>query len=515
MLDGDPGNGGRMECLKGHVKKDMSLETSKEAGAKREIAPTLVSMGLRGVASEHDLPPILFVRDLAEFLRISEKALRHRAARGQVPRPFRSGKALAWTREDVITWLWERGRTPGPTMKITTRPYHNDITRIHVDIRFMNPCNQTDEIRRRLVAPPGLDDKQARTWGERQIPAILRELVAVTGGPVDTEAAKEKTLGARAPRLTLAEFYEQRFLPEYVQLLKPATRVNYESVYRNHLAPLLGDLPLSAIDADRISTFRAKLSKRVGASTANHTLAKVAKILGFAKKLRMLATVPDIERLPQPKDKKKIVFTDAEIASLTATANGHGTEALIVCLLALDAGLRVSEICALEWADIDLAAGTIIVQCNTYRGEKQTPKGTIGTITLTRALRAVLVKHRKREPIGALVLYRRSQRTGGEWKPHTPHSIRHRLNTLQAEAGLLESGPHLLRHTALTRLANLGASIYQIQAVARHARLETTQKYIHTQQTKLTGEAAVLVDAAANGRPIGKAVAKRAKPRRK
>ncbi len=78
----------------------------------------------------------------------------------------------------------------------------------------------------------------------------------------------------------------------------------------------------------------------------------------------------------------------------------------------------------------------------------------------------------------------------------------------------MESGPHLLRHTALTRLANLGASIYQIQAVARHARLETTQKYIHTQQTKLTGEAAVLVDAAANG-PVGKAVAKRAKPRRK
>ena len=107
-------------------------------------------------------------------------------------------------------------------MKITTRPDRNDLTRIHVDIRFMNPCNENDEIRRRLVAPPGLDDKQARTWGERQIPAILRELVAVTGGPVDMEASKEKTPGARAPRLTLAEFYEQRFLPEYVQLLKPA-----------------------------------------------------------------------------------------------------------------------------------------------------------------------------------------------------------------------------------------------------------------------------------------------------
>ena len=50
--------------------------------------------------------------------------------------------------------------------------------------------------------------------------------------------------------------------------------------------------------------------------------------------------------------------------------------------------------------------------------------------------------------------------------------------------------------------------------LARHARLETTQKYIHTQQTKLTGEAAGLVDAAANS-TAGKALAKRASARRK
>ena len=38
-------------------------------------------------------------------------------------------------------------------MKIKTRPYRNDNTRIHVDIRFMNPCNENDEIRRRLTLP--------------------------------------------------------------------------------------------------------------------------------------------------------------------------------------------------------------------------------------------------------------------------------------------------------------------------------------------------------------------------
>jgi integrase len=63
--------------------------------------------------------------------------------------------------------------------------------------------------------------------------------------------------------------------------------------------------------------------------------------------------------------------------------------------------------------------------------------------------------------------------------------------------GLKKAGPHLLRHTALTRLANLGASVYVIQAVARHAHLQTTQVYLHTQQTGLSREAANLLDRAA------------------
>ena len=146
-----------------HVRGDVPIGTAMPHGATGEIAPAHDAPASSGVASGPDLPPIVSVRDLAKFLRISEKALRHRVGRGQVPPPFRNGKALAWMREAVITWIWECGRAAGPAMKIKTRPYANDTTRFHVDIRFMNPCNENDEIRRRLVAPPGLDDKQART----------------------------------------------------------------------------------------------------------------------------------------------------------------------------------------------------------------------------------------------------------------------------------------------------------------------------------------------------------------
>ena len=502
-------------CSYRQVFSDMS-ERSESSGGLRHGAGEIVPAP--GPPEAGGLPPVLYVPDLARMLRISPKAVRARVARGQLPRPFRSGKALAWARASVHEWLRDCARPLGPRMKIKTRPYHNDPTRYHVDIRFMNPCKDSEEIRRRLVAPAGLDESQARAWGERQVPAILRELVAVTSGGDAAEAAKviKESTPTRAPRLTLAAFYEQRFLPEYVSLQKPATQTAYDSIYRNHLGPLLGDVPLAEIDDDRISRFRADLLGRVKRkTTANLILAKLIKILRLAKRLHKLATMPEIDRIPVGKSAAKPVYSDEQIDSLIAAARAHSPEATLVILLALDTGLRVSEICALEWADIDLTLGTIKVQCNVYRGEKQTPKGTIGTIALTAALRRALVDHRKREPIGALVLYRRSQHTRGEWAPHTPHSIRGLLNALQRAAGLPESGPHLLRHTGLTRLANLGASVYTIQAVARHARLETTQKYLHTQQAKLTYEAAALLDNDAANRPAGKALAKRTRPRRK
>ncbi|MBK8266514.1 MAG: site-specific integrase [Nannocystis sp.] len=71
-------------------------------------------------------------------------------------------------------------------------------------------------------------------------------------------------------------------------------------------------------------------------------------------------------------------------------------------------------------------------------------------------------------------------------------------------AGLASSGLHLLRHTALTRLSRLGASIYLVQAVARHSRLQTTAGYLHAQQLTLARGAADLLDFAAKAR-VGEA----------
>lgn len=87
----------------------------------------------RGVTtSEFELPRILKAEDFARLLGIRPEAVRSRALRGQLPRPFESGRALAWTREAVLSRVRHRGRPAGRTMKIKTRPYNNHSSRFQV-----------------------------------------------------------------------------------------------------------------------------------------------------------------------------------------------------------------------------------------------------------------------------------------------------------------------------------------------------------------------------------------------
>jgi len=433
---------------------------------------------------------------------------------------MRLGRALAWTRDVVLGWLRESGRSAGiDDMKITLRPYAKDKSRWQVDIRLMNPCNPQHEIRRRMVAPSGHDPKQARAWGERQVAALLRELVG-EGTPREVEvpapnkvdaptkgAARKEKARPRAGMTTLADFYKTRFEPEHVALQKLATRDYYRKAWGLYIAPVLGEVPLVDLDDDRISAFRAGLRKKLAASTSNVVLSKVARILRFARKVRAIEAVPTFERLPEPRKRPKEVYSEEQIAAMLAVARRHGTDALVILLLALDAGLRVSEICALEWGDVDLREGTVLVQRSVYLGETQTPKGKIGKIALTRALHEALLAHRREADHGPLVVYRRPSQKKPTTGPHTPGTIWTVLGRIQAELGFKKAGPHLLRHTALTRLANLGASVYVVQSVARHAHLQTTQAYLHTQQTGLSREAATLLDRAAAAGGFGNALA--------
>jgi len=89
----------------------------------------------------------------------------------------------------------------------------------------------------------------------------------------------------------------------------------------------------------------------------------------------------ELERLPcaiklLPNPKKTMGFHDFDqYERLLTVARRRGVEAYLMALLGGDAGLRLGEIVALEWRDVDLAARRLTVERSDWLGHVGVPKG--------------------------------------------------------------------------------------------------------------------------------------------
>ena len=432
-----------------------------------------------------ELAPILYVDDLARFLGRTPKAIRAAVTRKQLPPPIRLAGRLAWRAPDVLTFVAElhatRQSSP-PLVHISAEHYHHDPTRFRVVFEL---SKQPGRPRRRIrkLAPTGLDHAQALAWARQSEPEVLREFLKdrdeVEATMTEAPPRQRYTSPARsrpsADVPTLAVFWE-RFAAEYLAKLKPATRRGYESCFANYLGPVLGAYRLDSIDRVALAALKQAIGQLPGVGSRNQVLYKLRKVFERAVAWYILRAdqVPAITVDKEGKRPEPVVYTDEQAERLVAAALELGDDACALVLLLLHGGLRVSEVAALRWSDLDLAAGLMIIQHNFSAGEAATPKGgEAAPVGLTPDLAAVLARLPRR---GEHVLVRQRR---GELAHHTAHSITYHLNKVQAHAGLPETGPHLLRHTGLTMLARRGCDPWRLQAHARHARVATTQRYVH------------------------------------
>lgn len=147
-------------------------------------------------------------------------------------------------------------------------------------------------------------------------------------------------------------------------------------------------------------------------------------------------------------------------------------------------GIRVSELVAIDVADLDLSRLTVLV---TGKGSKQrvVPFGVPAKEALVSyldAARPALLAARA-DPAGpdrdALLLGRR----GARLTPRTVYGVVARL--LDGGQGSGPSGPHTLRHTAATHLLDGGADLRAVQELLGHASLGTTQIYTHVSTERM------------------------------
>lgn len=168
-----------------------------------------------------------------------------------------------------------------------------------------------------------------------------------------------------------------------------------------------------------------------------------------------------------------------EYFALNHTLHGgslHSERNLLICLLLLDAGLRVGEL-------VQLIIGNIW-----FNNEPALSLEIRADITKTRTARTIPITERTRL---AILKYSKSRYGGlfaspGRWLFETTDLSKH-ITTRQVERIIRAAGqaalgirvhPHMLRHTFATRLMQK-ANIRVVQTLLGHSSLQSTQIYTH------------------------------------
>lgn len=268
---------------------------------------------------------------------------------------------------------------------------------------------------------------------------------------------------------TVAEF-EPRFLTHAETNNKPSTFKAKKDMMRVHIIPAFGTKRLDEIGPYEVEQFKAaKLKAGAKPKTVNNMLACLHKLLSLAEEWRELKQAPRVKLLRIPE--QPFDFLDFDEAQRLIDAAEKNWRPMVV--VALNTGLRLGELTALQWDCVDLVAGRLFVRRNLYRGQLGDPKGNRPReVPLNDRAIAALKGIRRPGVVWAF-----PNREGGALSAY--NSPQYAIARACRTAGLRPVGWHTLRHTFASHLVMRGVPLKAVQELLGHATIDMTMRYAH------------------------------------
>lgn len=228
------------------------------------------------------------------------------------------------------------------------------------------------------------------------------------------------------------------------------------------------------LDAARIQAYLLHLIEERKLAYASVNQANCAIRFLFARVLGRELGVFEIPMAKVPKRLPQILSREEVVRLLAAARNER---ARTVLTTAYAAGLRVSELCALELSDIESAADRMCLKVRQAKGGKE--RYTLLSPRLLEVLRHYWRVYRPRRWLFA---------NGTGDGPMEVRSAQRMYWAARDAAGIAPAGGiHALRHAFATHLLEAGVDLPTLQHLLGHGHVTTTMRYLHLARSRLTG----------------------------
>lgn len=277
---------------------------------------------------------------------------------------------------------------------------------------------------------------------------------------------------------------------------KPTAFRGYEQILRVHLVPWFGRQIVRTISIEEVQRYKtAKLRSdgRRGLSpkTVNNHLGVLSSLFEDAIRWRYATFNPTrpVRKCRMDRTPDQFAFwTREESDSFLAAIRDERTRWYPFFLTALRTGMRLGELAALRWEDVDLDRDRVNVRRSYSHGEETLPKsGRSRTIPVSPQLHLTLAEHKLATGTGERVFLSDKGRLidHNRVKRHFWFGIR--------ASGVKRIRFHDLRHSFASQLVIAGVSLYKVQKLLGHQDIKTTMRYAHL-SPEAKADAVLLLD---------------------
>ena len=347
-------------------------------------------------------------------------------------------------------------------------------------------------------------------YDENGLPKTKNVLAKTKGECIEKLKALKSTITPDTPIKLKADMPFGEWLDHWYETYckpnaRPATQRTYEGYIRLYLHPRLGSIPLNKVttsDIQQMCTWmmtEARLDQKNGDSGLSDSqvincYSLCDRVLEKAMAEKLIVRNPAKGcKLPPNRPNEMKVLSREDMQKVLIQAKEENYYELF--LMEFATGLRLGELMALQWDDVNLVTGELrinkqvnLVGSKLVISEPKT-KAAVRTLILPPSVRKVLAEYKTR--VNSRWLFPSPKK---EDLPIIPSAVSRRLHTLLEHAGCEQVRFHDLRHTFATNALAHGMDIKTLSTILGHVSSATTLNTYSHVTDEMRQRAAVKID---------------------
>ena len=287
------------------------------------------------------------------------------------------------------------------------------------------------------------------------------------------------------PMITVSEIVIE-WLEAVSVRVKKSTLSNYRMKAEKHVLPAFGNYICSELTTRMINSFiHNKLNLGLSVRYVSDILVMMKSVFRYAHKVYNIKNVFDGIIMPKSFKADVKLLSDTELLKLKKHLVSKNDLTSIGILMSLLTGLRIGELCALKWEDIDLNKRMLTVNKTIQRIQcsGESPKTKL-VITAPKSESSVRIIPIPQCLVQALLCFFNADENyflSGTDKPIEPRTLQYRFAGILKTIGLPPVHFHSLRHSFSTNAIALGFDIKTLSELLGHSSVEITlNRYVHS-----------------------------------